>query len=183
VGAQSREAISPPSPSESPETLTEWDRPVLKALEGSNPVSDGNSLSMSSGDEEALNQAANIVPETPRRAARTDIFTTPGKRKLSEMMVGGLPTPNTNRKALFGPQSAASNRIADDFLNLVSPQTTPTPARFRDALPGSNSSDGIFSDISETLIACNVSLNDGAKTAVERVCNRYALKNRGIVQA
>ena len=179
-------AQSPPPPYSIHGNSNHEKRPVLKALDKPAVESDDElAFGISSGDEIALSQVADaILCETPKKAVKTHSFTTPGKRKFSDMAVGGLPTPNTNRSPLFASRGAGSiSRITDDFLDVVSPHTTPTPSRVKNALPSVESSDDIFSNITGALAASNVALNDNAETAVERVCNRYALKNRGLVQA
>jgi hypothetical protein len=136
---------------------------------------------MTSDDERALVQAErNLEDVTSLKPLARPSFTTPGKRKYTDRFGGnGLPTPETNNKRTWTSRTADSN--ADELLDLVSPQTTPTPAsRFKDAV-----SDGtaLWAEIDGIIAADHVAMGDSTRVRLESACNAYARKSKGVLQA
>ena len=107
---------------------------------------------------------------------------TPIKRSHSDMNGTGLPTPQTDTRTRSGEASTSKRRATDaEFLNLVSPATTPTPMRFRDALTG-GSDDALFSEVQQALITHGVTLHLEAAAAVRDICNRSSLRLQGVIK-
>jgi hypothetical protein len=139
-------------------------------------------------EEEHRAEADAIEATTPRKALKTDQFTTPNTHRVSEYNNIALPTPETGgdtlRKTLFGAtdDSLTRKRKADnEFLDLVSPATTPTPARFRDTEKGG--ADGeLYKDIALALERKNLRLNDEVTNTIKQVCARHDLKGQGIAK-
>ena len=111
---------------------------------------------------------------------------TPIKRSHSDMNGTGLPTPQTDtrmRPGFNNGEGSVSKRRATDaeFLNLVSPATTPSPMRFRDALTGGND-DALFSEVQQSLTGHGVALHPDAAAAVKEICNRSSLRMQGVIK-
>jgi hypothetical protein len=99
---------------------------------------DGSDLDWPMTDEEA-NRAEReaILAVTPRKSVRIEAFTTPGGQGPSAYFGKGLPTPDTGGLGgnlfITANEFLSRKRKADnDFLDLVSPASTPTPIRFKD---------------------------------------------------
>jgi hypothetical protein len=109
---------------------------------------------------------------------------TPVKRGFFAVNETGLPSPQTEsrQQPLTGKSDVASGkrRMTDaDFLNLVSPATTPSPLRFRDAGTGT-AGDCLFMDIKQTLATHGVNLDPETSNAVRDVCDLSTLRTQGI---
>lgn len=131
------------------------------------------------------------APVTPR-ASRAEPMVTPGKRKYSDI---GLETPQTMRQPQLGlhdsgygggetsEQQASKRRAMDsDFLNQISPQSSPTPSRFRNAEDTAVVEHTLFKAISDALTTHGVRLSDRANHSVQTVCTRYERKTQGLVK-
>ncbi|KAI9874097.1 MAG: hypothetical protein M1830_009292 [Pleopsidium flavum] len=145
-------------------------------------------------DEDELSKAADHAstttmppPETPRKAARTDIFTTPGKRRHEEMEngAGGWPTPSpedaftTPSTGLRGMDLFSTGSAA----GLLSPAETPTPQRFKDAIiNGSGEKFELVKDVIQTLQESFVHMDETAREAIKTVLTKHALKAQGIAK-
>jgi hypothetical protein len=144
-----------------------------------------------SEEDERRVDAQAVEATTPRKSFKTELFDTPGMTGKSgnlQYNSNGLPTPETGGislgRNLFGNpnESLAQKRKADnEFLDLVSPASTPTPARFKD-VQGRVSDVGLFKDIALALQSTNVHLDDEATSVVKQVCSRYDRKAEGISQ-
>ena len=153
-----------------------------------------DSFEWPSSDEDALFKAADravtvtmLPPETPRKVVRTDIFSSPGKRRYEEMETAAAawPTPATDDifqtpatgmrgKDLFSTASAAG---------LLSPAETPTPIRFRDAGAGGSADDPeLVRDVIDKLRQNSVHMGPTAMKAVKSVLNTHVLKAQGIAK-
>jgi hypothetical protein len=130
------------------------------------------------------------APATPR-ANRAEPMVTPGKRKHSEI---GLETPQTNRQPNFGlndsgyfggtgsERQASKRRAVDsEFLDQISPQSSPTPVRFRNA-EDTAIENTLFKDICDALTPHGVRLSERANNSIQQVCNRYHRKTDGLVK-
>jgi hypothetical protein len=111
---------------------------------------------------------------------------TPSKRSHFDMNGTGLPTPQTDTRQRSGYTNgagASSKRRATDaeFLNLVSPATTPSPIRFRDALTGTGD-DALFDEIQQAVSGHGGSLNPDVISAVTDICNRSTLRTQGVIK-
>lgn len=146
------------------------------------------------GQEEAeLVQVADRVsqaPETPRKAVKTTAYATPattsatttGKRRLpwldytnetpaSKMLSksAGLPTPSTttpSTKSVFA----------------ATPDTTPTPSRFRDALTESISRSDLADEVFSMLRSASVILQSNAAAQLKGVLTKHDLRTQGIAK-
>ncbi|KAL8647519.1 MAG: hypothetical protein Q9210_005509 [Variospora velana] len=145
-----------------------------------------------SDDEDALRVAdqASLMdgmppPETPRKAARTNNLTTPGKRTFSQMEHGAAspwPTSSDTDGEVFVTPSTGLNRnslLPDQALS--SPSDTPTPRRFEDMLQASQDSQ-LASEVLNILREAKVAINPDVKAELKSVCDRHALSTRGILK-
>jgi hypothetical protein len=139
-------------------------------------------------EEEHRAEAEAIEATTPRKAIKTEQFTTPGTHRVLEYGKIGLPTPktdgHTSHRNLFGTTDDAltRERQADsEFLDLVSPASTPTPVRFRDA-EGGRPDGELYKDIALALERNNFHLNDEIASTIKQVCARHDLKGQGIAK-
>jgi hypothetical protein len=112
---------------------------------------------------------------------------TPIKRSYSSMNEAGLPTPQTENRVqqLNGNSDVASGKrraTNAEFLNLVSPATTPSPLRFRDAGGAGTADDPLFSDITQALASYGVELKPETANAVQNVCDRSTLRTQGVIK-
>lgn len=157
---------------------------------------DTTSFEMTSEDEQILFQAdrvaetsANAGPVSRRVQFKpTTTVTTPGKRKFVEMdeAAGSLPTPDTGKRRITsatksaGPSRTIEETSLNDLLDLVSPRTTPTPARFKEMTAEDSS---LWTSISEILDDEGVSDNDAARPRIEEACRTHGRKHKGLIQA
>ncbi|KIW07985.1 uncharacterized protein PV09_01884 [Verruconis gallopava] len=149
-----------------------------------------------SGDEHTKDSDSSLVSEAGLRSLEENAIRslqqpqlplepkTPAKRSHIEMH--GLPTPDTigrQHHSLGYPVSSPSKRRATDveLLNLVSPTTTPTPVRFRDAVGGSGD-DTLFAEIEQVLSSHRVKLNADTSKAVKAICHKHTLRMQGVIK-
>lgn len=123
-------------------------------------------------------------PTTPRKAAKTDLFLTPGsKRKLGNDY---LPTPSTTSRGddVFSTPSTARNARWDGKapFALRSPSVTPTPSRYRAASTVPESSHD--HDITDEVMALlkDQSIDDDTSASLRALLNRHAARVSGIVK-
>jgi hypothetical protein len=145
-------------------------------------------------------------PETPRKAVKTEAFTTPSttRRKLPWLLENtavngdGLPTPETNSKTesqsgRISPSvastssyitAAGSDRQKEILRGYTLPAqyTTPTPTRFRDVNTSDQDGCRLITDVFAVLEANHVSLDEDAKEGVRRVLNKFDLRTQGIIK-
>ncbi|QDS68105.1 hypothetical protein FKW77_010145 [Venturia effusa] len=130
------------------------------------------------------------APVTPR-ANRAEPMVTTGKRKFSDI---GLETPQKMRQPQLGlhdsgygggeasdRQASKRRAMGSDFLDQISPQSSPTPSRFRNA-EDTAVEHTLFKSISEALSTHGVRLSDRANHSVQQVCIRYERKTQGLVK-
>lgn len=130
------------------------------------------------------------APVTPR-VNRVEPMITPGNRNYSDI---GLETPQTMRQPQLGlhdsgygggeasERQASKRRAVDsDLLNQISPQSSPTPSRFRNA-EGPVVGHTLFKAISDALTTHGVRLSDRANHSIQQVCTRYERKTQGLVR-
>lgn len=141
------------------------------------------------GQEEAeLVQVADRfshAPETPRKAVKTDAYATPAttteKRRLpwldysnethtskTPSKTTGLPTPSTKTPG-------AKITVA------TTPDTTPTPSRFKDALAESAPA-ALTDEVFSTLKAAKITLQSDAAARLKAVLTRHDLRTQGIAK-
>ncbi|OCK82081.1 hypothetical protein K432DRAFT_293997 [Lepidopterella palustris CBS 459.81] len=147
-------------------------------------------------------KSAAPLPETPKKAAKTDAYTTPRRRKLpwlEDSASNGLPTPNTTSrvsKNQFTSGTSSSpgstkvvsfdSRTDDKELtkgnNLPSPNTTPTPNRFRDVNFGDSDEMQLVTEVFDVLREKNANFNEATKDGLKTVLTKYALRTQGIIK-
>lgn len=152
------------------------------------PASDDDELS------KAANQASsgNSMPplETPRKAMKKDVFSTPGKRRYDDMASEGevtsssaWPTPSTvtGGNDIFNtPATGATGKCLFSTFTLPTPAETPTPIRYKDVPPTQESE--LTSEILTMLQTHQVALPAGARDAVKSICDKHVLRTRGIMR-
>ena len=128
-------------------------------------------------------------PETPRKVAKTDIFSTPAKRRYDEMdsenhalVNTPWPTPSTGLKGddvFTTPATGDPGKGLFANAALPSPAETPTPIRYKDIPPTQDSELAI-----ELLNALQtqVVLPPAAVNVVKTICNKHVLYTRGIMK-
>lgn len=129
-------------------------------------------------------------PQTPRKAIKADLLSTPGKRRYDEMAAGDedaprfdLPTPITGRQGgdIF-TTPAAGTHGKGLFANrtLPSPTETPTPIRYKDIPPSQESE--LASEVLSALRNHNASITPEAQETLKSICNKHVLYTRGILK-
>lgn len=153
-------------------------------------------------DEEELSKAASQLshhamppPETPRKTAKTETFSTPGKRSYNEMAsIGttGAAHPASSSTTLLQdddifttPATTTTSRAPNLFTNaqLPSPAETPTHQRVSDFSPGSNED----SDLTTEILNCLTSQQFSPMTSeltdrIRTIGNRHSRHTRGVTR-
>jgi hypothetical protein len=119
-----------------------------------------------------------LPPQAPR---------TPIKRShsaMNENAAHGLPTPQTGSRLqpAYGDAGGTSSkrRAAEaDFLNFVSPATTPSPLQHRDA-SDATADDPLFVEIKQILSTHGVHLDPETTKEINVVCSRSTLRHKGV---
>lgn len=129
-------------------------------------------------------------PETPRKAVKTEMFSTPGKRRYDDMASGSgdgiataWPTPSTGVEGddLFNtPATGIAGKGLFAHTALPATAESPTPLRYKDIPPTQDSE--LASEILTTLQAPNVSFPHDVRTAIKNICDRHVLYTRGIMR-
>jgi len=185
-GDRSRTATPDPVTPQTPSKTS-----ILAAQKSWSTAADAgkDSFEWPSSDEDELSKVAYLAemhpPETPRKAVKTDLFSSPGKRTYEEMRNDAWPTPAADDifttpstglrgKDLFSTPSGAG---------LLSPAETPTPIRFKEAITGASADDPeLVRDVINTLRDASVHMNSTAMEALKTVLNKHALKAQGIAK-
>lgn len=145
-------------------------------------------------DDDELSKVADCAstttmppPETPRKAAKTDVFTTPGKRRHEEIEngAGAWPTPATDD--IFTTPSTEMRGMdlfsTGSATGLLSPAETPMPQRFKEAIIGCSGEESeLVEDVVNTFHQRSVHMDEDAMEAVKTVLNKHALKAQGIAK-
>ena len=152
------------------------------------PASDEDELSRVA--DQASDGHSMPLPETPRKAIKSDPLSTPGKRKYNEIAAddGGAPKG--------APRIPATGRGGDDVFNMHTvgthsrglftsvtthaPADTPTPIRYKD-LPLTQGSE-LASEVLGVLQNHNVSITPEARETLLNICNKHVLYTRGITK-
>ena len=152
------------------------------------PASDDDELSKFA--DQASSGHTMPIPETPRKAMKADLFSTPGKRRYDEMAAGdgdvvkaALRTPaagedgdnvfNTPAAGEYGKGLFASG-------NPTSPAETPTPIRYKDIPPTQESE--LASEILAVLQDHNASITPEGREMIKSICNKHVMYTRGIMK-
>lgn len=154
------------------------------------PASDdeemGKAADQLSSNQSSVEKSGMAPPETPRKAAKIDLLSTPGKRRHSEFDDDAKlawPTPATSHREggdIFATPSTSKtmNLFAD---HMPIPTETPTPSRYKDALP--NQDNDLASEIL-TAIQSNISIPipTEARDSIKSICNRHVMHARGLMK-
>lgn len=155
----------------------------------------------SSGDEELSKAASNLSsklmpppPITPRKAIKTDAFSSPGKRSNDNETNPAIPITklnfSTRNKAtieeddVFTTPTTATPRTPGLFSNynkndLSSPTESPMPRRFRD-IPAGPDSD-LAMQVLQVFEHKKISLSSELKDEVRAIANKHNMYTRGVV--
>ena len=152
------------------------------------PASDDDEMSRFA--DQASNGHPMPPPETPRKAIKADILSTPGKRRYDEMAAADgdtlkltQHTPATGREGgdIFStPASVITGKGLFASGALPSPAETPTPIRYKDIPPNQDSE--LASEVLSTLQTQNVTISSEARETLKSICNKHVLYTRGIIK-
>ncbi len=150
------------------------------------PASDDDELSKYA--DQASNEHPMPPPETPRKAIKADLLSTPGKRRYNEITTDdgdalrvGLQTPAARKEEsdIFTTPATLGNGL---FANgsLPSPAETPTPIRYKD-IPLNQESE-LASEVLSALQNHDASITPEARETIKSICNKHVLYTRGIMK-
>ena len=152
------------------------------------PASDDDELSKFA--DQASSGHTMPVPETPRKAMKADLFSTPGKRRYDEMtaddgdaMKAALRTPATGEEVDNVFNTPAAGEYGKGLFasgNPPSPAETPTPIRHKDIPPTQESE--LSSEILAVLQDHNASITPEGREILKSICNKHVLYTRGIMK-
>lgn len=143
-------------------------------------------------EEEGLSNATDRTvnsmpppPTTPRKAPKSDPFSTPGKRRYDEMLHGGAhpwPTPSTGRKeddVFTTPSTSSRGTNLFAHAGLPSPMNTPTASRFRD-IPGQEPV--VTTEILQALQTHQIALPSDLRDTIKSIGNKHSLFTHGVIK-
>lgn len=153
-------------------------------------------------DEEELSKVASQLthramppPETPRKAAKTETFFTPGKRDYNEMVsIGTTDAANSASSSttllqdddiFTSPATTNPSRAPNLFTNaqLPSPAETPTHRSISDFSPGSNEDSDLTIEILNCLAGQQISpMTSELKDRIRAIGNRHSRHTRGVTR-
>lgn len=152
------------------------------------PASDDDELSRVA--DQASNGHSMPPPETPRKAIKTDLFSTPSKRRYDEMAVddgdalkGALRTPAAERDGDDIFTTPAAGTLGKGLFasgTIPSPAETPTPIRYKDIPPNRESE--LASEVLSALQNHNAAITPEARETLKSICNKHVLYTRGIMK-
>jgi hypothetical protein len=152
------------------------------------PASDDDELSKVA--DQASSGQSMPPPETPRKALKTNMLSTPGKRRHDEMASedgaaekAAWPTPSTGMRGEDIFTTPATGTIGKGlFANgaVSTPADTPTPIRYRDLPPTQDSE--LASEMLSALQNHHVSLPSEVREVLKTICNKHVLHTRGIMK-
>ena len=152
------------------------------------PASDDDELSKYA--DQASNGRPMPLPETPRKAIKADILSTPGKRRYDEMAAAdgdalkpNFPTPATGKEGgdiFTTPATSISGKGLFASGTLPTPAETPTPIRYKDIPPTQESE--LASEVLSALQTHSVPTSSEAREALKSICNKHVLYTRGITK-
>ena len=155
---------------------------------GSDDEEMGKVADQASSNRPSLHVAPMPLPETPRKAVKADMLSSPGKCRYDEMNEGAAadgswPTPATGHGKDGDIFTTPSTKMDTNLFNttLQSLAESPTPIRYRDLPPshGSDLATEILTSLQSTLSA---PLRSEACEKIKQICNRHVLYTRGIVK-
>ena len=146
-------------------------------------LSDNEELSMVA--DQASSGTAMPPPETPRKAVKTDISSTPGKRRFDEISHGDLdtwPTPGSAKNGDDIFSTPATHINGKGLFPPSSSQETPTPIRFQNILPQNGSESSLATEVLAVLQNAKISLPPNVREDVRNLCNKQSLFTHGVLK-
>ena len=146
-------------------------------------------------DEDELSKFADLAsngrpmppPETPRKAIKADVLSTPGKRRYDEMaepdgnaLKPSPQTPATGGDIFTTPATGTNGKGLFASGALPSPAETPTPIRYKDIPPTQESE--LASEVLTALQSHNLSISSETRETLKNICNKHVLYTKGIVK-
>ena len=144
-------------------------------------------------DEDELSKFADLAsngrpmppPETPRKAIKADMLSTPGKRRYDEMAAADGDAPNPSPQTEGGdifttPTTGTHGKGLFASAALPSPAETPTPIRYKDIPPTQESE--LASEVLTALQSHNASISSEIRETVRNICNKHVLYTRGMIK-
>lgn len=180
------------------EASNKWMAELVKREEeefGEWPLSVNDEVSLTdTAEERDFAKPRNPAPETPMKAVKVDMFSTPGSKRKRDN-AEAWPTPNTGQidsDDVFATPSVTRPKggmwDGNESSGLFSPSTTPTPARFRDVNQTAKAVESI-SDLKDYDITKEVmeilkeqSLDEEVSTKMRLALNRHALRTQGVAR-
>ena len=149
------------------------------------PASDDEELSKAADQASSQSQTGMLPPETPRKAIKTDSFSTPGKRRFDEMEGNGQtawPTPVSYKKEddIFTTPAPAIG--SGNLFVSPGPPETPTPVRFTDVAPTATADSSLATDILKALRDAQITLPSKVRDEVRDICNKQSLFTHGVIK-
>lgn len=149
------------------------------------PLSDDEELSKAVDQASSQSQNAMLAPETPRKAIKTDISSTPGKRRFDEIEHGGAaswPTPISDKKGDDIFTTPATGPGGKNLFSATGVEDTPTPVRFKDITPTTGHDSSLATEIINVLKTARVNLPNNAGDAIRDICNKQSLFTQGVIK-
>ena len=147
------------------------------------PASDNDELSKFADTVSSVHSMP--PPQTPRKAIKADLLSTPGKRRYDDMAVDigdalkvALQTPATGRDGNDILTTPTKGLFASG--TLPSPAETPTPIRYKDIPPTQDSE--LASEVLGALQSHHASITMEARETLSGICNKHVLYTRGIMK-
>ncbi|KAL8898751.1 MAG: hypothetical protein Q9192_001915 [Flavoplaca navasiana] len=183
---------SPQTPSKSP-TVTRANRHTQDISTTSGTSNEEFYDWPASDDEDVAKIVDNVAsiknmspPETPRKAAKTELLSSPGKRHFSEAqreIEVAYPTLEVVEDDVFTTPATTLKEGAKPTFGqfMFSPAATSTPGRFKDVLQVGQDSE-ITMEVLKALQDNQVSLSSSVKAELKGICDRHSLSTRGIIK-
>ncbi|KAL9124551.1 MAG: hypothetical protein Q9217_006129 [Psora testacea] len=156
------------------------------------PASDddemGKVADLASSNQSSAQNPPLAPPETPRKAVKLDVLSTPGKRRYDETTEGtapggAWPTPATEigkEGDVFTTPSMKTNGNLFST-NHPSPAETPTPIRYKD-LPPSQDSELTTEILTLLQGSLSTPLSTEVRENIKNICNKHVMYTRGIMK-
>ena len=129
-----------------------------------------------------VDQISMPPPQTPRKSVKTDVLSTPGKRKWDEM-AWSTPTSekgtSDNDDVFTTPSTGLNGRHLFSTAGLPSPADTPTSQRFKDMRPESSE---LATEVLDGLRDLHMDLSVEAVAFLKELCHKQMLKMQGIAK-
>lgn len=134
---------------------------------------------------DASSTVAMPPPETPRKAIKTDILSTPGKRGFEEMNVGNpllRPTPMSADREDDVFTTPATNGKGNNIFMPTTPQDTPTPVRFKDMSSAQGGNSSLANEVLTALQDAKILLPAKVGDDIKAICNKQNLFTHGVIK-